>query len=776
MLSTLALLVACATNPIADTAIQRGEARLVAPETRTWSFQAQPPAASRQARLSLRARIDGPLKGGSNPWIVVRLNGQPVVGEQLLNKPLTYRMRNGTDASWVRGNRWRIVVSPDFSDALRTDPSVNVGIPDVDPFTFVWDVGRQLRPGSNELSVELVSLLTSPQELVLADITLAEGAPLAGGGRAPSAPVSGIVWADEPLPSFTLTAAVSQAGGVQARVGSRTVHVLTRVSEPKGRWKSTALSRPESLRSGERRVVGWSGVGYSVRRTVQVKPDRVEVSDAIRNTSARLLGLMVEHRLPTPERARTWLRGLPTTRTESLIEPRNPTAVWADGGLAAGLVADGDLLRAQTTLFREPGHVGLGTRELGIAPGETKTLEWSLFLAPRGDYWDVINRVRTAWGANQTLPGPATFDHTQGRDGTQPDLGGWVAQRGLKWVLSGQSEWRGDEVDRYGGNDRVHLAEGTAIPLAERWNAGFRRWQDRVHAEAPGTKVFLYLIDTISTEPGAQERYADSRMIDSEGRPMLSPYRYPVYKYAPTRSNSYGRAMMSTARWIVDELDPDGIYLDGWEWATGPHRYNDDPSVWDGATVRIDPRTHEVQGKRSITTLLQLGFKQDLVAYFRSQRRDLLANGAPMTRSTQRLGIPRFVEVASFSNLAQNHLSTPVGLGTMLGDDSSKARAAMAHGMLDFAGILMPYTWNQPDEQPWVAALSPLTPTRLEEGMVLGRERIVTNRSGSFGWRNGRVREVWIVDAGGGATRETKDDDRVTLRLDGGSFAVIVRG
>ena len=40
----------------------------------------------------------------------------------------------------------------------------------------------------------------------------------------------------------------------------------------------------------------------------------------------------------------------------------------------------------------------------------------------------------------------------------------------------------------------------------------------------------------------------------------------------------------------------------------------------------------------------------------------------------------------------------------------------------------------------------PITPTELHEGFIIGEERIVTNRSGLFGWNDASEREVHVFD------------------------------
>ena len=79
---------------------------------------------------------------------------------------------------------------------------------------------------------------------------------------------------------------------------------------------------------------------------------------------------------------------------QSTTDGAHPTVLarWRD--LAVGLAAEDDVLRLHAKAFREPGAIGLADPELGIAPGASHTLEWSLYPMPRGDYWAFVNALR----------------------------------------------------------------------------------------------------------------------------------------------------------------------------------------------------------------------------------------------------------------------------------------------------------------------------------------------------------------------------------------------
>jgi hypothetical protein len=81
------------------------------------------------------------------------------------------------------------------------------------------------------------------------------------------------------------------------------------------------------------------------------------------------------------------------------------------------------------------------------------------------------------------------------------------------------------------------------------------------------------------------------------------------------------------------------------------------------------------------------------------------------------------------------------------------------------------------------AHMYPFTPIELHEGYVIGRERIITRRSGLFGWDDSSRHEVHVYDDSGRevpgypAAQQIRDGANLTeLRLAEDWSAVIVRG
>lgn len=717
------------------------EARIEAGSSCEATFEWPEAPAGQQVRLSLKARLDWPAFAGHNPFLGVQVNGHAVEPEQLVSKPLEFTMNDGSDASWWGQGLWRLLYSPAFGERFEADPPAYM-VADADPYLFVWNITPYARPGTNAVTLHHPKLLVQPTTVVVADVCVEVGLP-------PPDPSNDKAGADAPLRTYVesgprpvdMQVRLGADGALKVAVSGvgRAVILTTRISEPEGRWAATPegnWTRATREASGSAR---WEGAEYRVEREVSVRADHVHIADTITNTSERLIGVMVEHRLELAGHAQPGrlLCGRRVYKArQTTPSPANPTALACWPELAVGLIAEDDIFRVHHESFSIPDAIGIADRKLGLAPGATHVLEWSVYPVPQGDYWDFINAVRRNWGSNFTIPGPSLIEPQPDGKQSAEGYGAWARKRGLAFAIAGQQAF----ADGY-------LAEGTAIPLATEWNAGFREWRSKLQQAAPECQALVYLHSQISTEPDAQAKYADCRVLDAGGKQLVSPYHYPVYLFLPRPDNAYGRALSETVRFILDDLPSDGIYNDCFTHDSAAYAWG---LPWDGCTVEIDPTTHEVGKPYSSVVLLQQPWKVELARMVRERGKLLVGNGPPFTRTLQQLHVPTFTETNSFAFLVDTHLSAPWGLGTHSAEQEDRTRVHMARRMLDHGGVYSVYTWaDEPTGAPFVRDFFPVTPRELRPGVVLAEERVLTNRSGRFGWPDGGRAEVHVYGADG---------------------------
>lgn len=750
-----------------------------------------------QVRLSTEARVDWASYGGASYYMVVTVNGVKLPGASLINKAPDMIMRNGMDMPWYQVGAWNLVYSPDFSDHISTG-ELEYGVVTPDPYRFVWDVTPYVKPGPNKVQFYQTKLLDQPTPLALRNVMVEQGEPLAtpeGVGVHPAPQGTLPVYIARAPKPVAMQAELSDDGQIRFASAGRSFQISTRTSLPLGAWTQNRPGAKWHAVGKKSKPATWSGPGYKVSRRIEKRSDHLRVFDTISNTGRELAGVMIENRLALPVTPKeVLLAGRPRIGVTSFREqPAHPTALAWWGDYSVGLVAEDDVFRTHHRAFSEPGAIGLSDPRLGIAPGQSHTLEWSIYPQKGGDYWSFINALRRNWGSNYKMQA-ATFD-TVGATTRRPEKEqhDWVTSRNLAIAISPQTEFTRDEAKTIPGlaQDPIlsnvppqHpvLSEGTAIPMARSWNEKATRWMELNRGAKPPVRSVVYIHANICSEPGAADKYADSKVVDAAGKHLVTPYFYPLYLYLPTLESSYGKALMETVKYIVDDMKADGLYMDEFSFGSVP-AYIHYPQ-WDGCTVEIDPTTHAVKGKVSSSVLLQQPWREAMLRYLRSRNKVLLANSFAATRTANRWQVQFFIESLSYSSLIESHLGSPWGLANHNPDQGEESQAQMTRGILDYGGLPCFYLWpDAPSENPSFSTLMyPTTPEQIGAGMVLGRERIVTKRSGRYGWPDGRGGDVYVFDGAG--KRVHKPDARpvavgkktyIDLRMPSDHFAILVK-
>ncbi|MBI4023403.1 MAG: hypothetical protein HY360_00375 [Verrucomicrobia bacterium] len=739
-----------------------------------------------QVRLSFAARVNYSSPCANNAAMTMTVNGKSIVGADLLNKPLEYHDKNGRDVYWAlpRGTIWFLFSWPDFSFESVQACESPYSVDDVNPFQFVFDITARVKPGKNTVSFMHNEITAEDHYLVLRDVRVEVGDAITSkAGNAVQPAPTGAVPTYVPLGRrrIGMHVRLSDGGMIRVQIGDRIFRFHTRTSEPEGQWAVTTTGEWREIPRGRTGQAEWACQGYRIGRRVTVRDDHILIADTFTNTSNHLVGVMLENALALSEKpTEIKLGGGPHyARNQSQQDSYNPTVLARWENVAVGLVAEDDIFRAHVKEFARPEAIGLADRELGIEPGRNHTLEWSIYPLPQGDYWDFINAVRRNWGSNFTIPGPTSFVDWVSTRLNDEDCRRWLKSRDINMVCSYDAMF-----------DQGKAAMGTAIPLAKKFCARTSEWMRQLHAVTPRVKALFYMNATLSTEPGAAEKYSDSRLLGPNGAQQTmvagSPQGITMAPlFISTLDNSYGKAMLETVKYLVNDLKADGLYHDVFCSAGyGARAWN---TAWDGCTVAIDPRTHAVTGKMSSVALLQQPWHVALVNYLRENDKIIIANGPMETRTLLNLKIPAFVETLfSYSSIRETHLGVPWGYGNhpTRGDgDYYRNTAELVRGLLEHGGVLAIPSWSEePKELTFLHRMYPITPLELRSGMVIGEERILTKRSGRYGWPDGSRAETYVFDGDGKQVleplvKEIRDGNLITteVRMPSDHFAILIR-
>ncbi len=508
---------------------------------------------------------------------------------------------------------------------------------------------------------------------------------------------------------------------------------------------------------------------YNFKRTMKIESDHVLVQDTLSNPTSRNVGVHLFHRVVAASNTReTRLGGLDSSK--SVRNAFNPSVYASYGSTGLGMVAEDDVFRVHALLGIDQGAPMLSDDQLVLAAGKSVTLEWSLYPTSSGNYWDFVNAVRRNWGTNRTIDGPFAFTAGFGTsDRDAAGLGKWAKDRDLKYIVGGMPK-----------NSDGTYAHGTGG--SDYWINSEKTWQTKLRAGDPGAKTLSYFHMQLSNEPGGENKYSDSKLVDESGQMIVYPNKERLPLYIPTPGNSYGKALISFLDSMASRIGVNGIYWDEMSGSYGAYNYG---GTWDGVTGELDARTKDIVRTRSAVPLQLLPMSRKIIDWANSKNLMLIANSMSRTRTLQDEPFLRFQEtLGNFDKLANTHLQWPVGLANNNKEESAADSVQQVISMLDQGAVY--YGWRYVREaSPWnfATVLYPITPVELGEGFVIGRERILTNRSGTYGFPDGSKAQVVVVDRDGSKVGSPQVNEvqangkrayRVTISS--GQFAVIIKG
>ena len=573
-----------------------------------------------------------------------------------------------------------------------------------------------------------------------------------------------------------ITVNLNGGGSFSVEWDSAHFNIESKASLPNKGWSPTSSSGPSSrLTEGESKEVDLTNTAYGFRRKVTVYSDHVGVQDTFHNNGASDVGVIIENRAHTNDAPSTVrLAGL-VRKGLRMRSATNPSVYGGWNGYGLALVAEDDAFRNQNLIGSDPPALLLADDQLVVKGGSSVTLEWSLYPTQDSDYWSFVNAARRNWGTNRLIDGPFAFafGFQTGMDKTKQDgawFTKWIKDRDLKIVV-------GDMPKNKNGT----YAHGSAAELATDWIQGEKHWQSAVAASLPDVKRLGYFHIQLSTEDGGASKYADSKLIDDKQQQMKYPGKDDLPLYVPSLTNSYGKTLWNYLKVQADEIGVSGLYWDEMSGSFGTYNY---AGEWDGVNGQIDPTTHEIINLRSQVALQIQPMEMKIIDWAKGKGLMIIGNGMPKTRTIMQQPIMRFQETqGTFDQMANTHLQWPVGLANNNIENTDAEAVANAHGILEAGGVYCGFRYLRPAAA-WnfTSVMYPITPVELHEGVVLGKERIHTSRSGTYGWADGAKADLYVVNADGTrnmtpSVQEVKVSGKLAykLTLDAGQIAIFVK-
>jgi hypothetical protein len=705
------------------------------------------------AEVVVHARLDFKTVAGGNPYLLVKVNGQVMNIDRVRNRLPQMDMGARQIAS-TGGDAWFIFFSPDFKPIPY---ETGYAVQGVDPFELRFDVG-DIWKKDGENVIEIHNLAQSNEYIIFAEVGVSERL-----SRkleppqlkpAPTGEVPTIVPTIDAKPDYTFKQAAG--GAIEVKLGDQRWVIESSFSTITPGWARLgggADSKSE-WKLMEKSADGLKATanGFVLQRTITRHDDRLQVVDRITNTLEEDLPVMYVHQTKVDRKnGKLFLAGMPTIMGQSTTNTAEHPAtlmLWEHSGL--GLLSEDDLTRVQANNFADNEVVGIRNDRMVVGKGKSVEIEFSIYPLETGEYFDFINRVRQSWGVNFQLTGSHADTHSESPgmnlemsdEALKTSLVNKDAIYGIAWIsyynLPG-NDWHDDEwvLRRQKMMDRLISIKPDFMPLM--YYHCFAAFQDpRTKTSANTAYLKSQFRDDVILRPdGTQADYSDPNM--------------PLF--LPTEGSAWGRATEEgVLDYRMERSKLKGVFWD--ETAYSAVKYDYNPSHWDGVTAEIDPNTHRIARKITSVTLASLPWRERVAKKIMSQYL-LMGNGAPHTRTFTRLHFLRFVETSSISNLLLAQLYSPIQLGDHLTERNEvDCYRNMVRG-LDFGGI---YYWYRPEiiaTHPTLTSyMFPITPINLGHGYIIGEERILTNRSGFFGWGDKSNFEAVVFDTHGNQTDE----------------------
>lgn len=716
--------------------------------------------------LIVRARLDFASVAGGNPFLQVKVNGQVMEIDRARNRLPFLDMGPRQIASTGPG-AWFVFFSPNFDPI---PPDSFYAVQGVDPFQLRFDVSDLWKPAGGNV-VEIANVGAGGDFPLVADVGVSERL-----SRkllppqlkpAPTGEIPTFVPVIEARPDYTLKQ--TPGGAIEITLGKQKWLVESMFSTLTPGWAklSGAADKTEweNFKVGKDSIVA-EAHGFEFERTITRHDDHIQVVDRVTNTLNEDLPLMYAHQTKVQRAdATVYLAGVPAAQAKAITytgEHPASLVLWKDAGLA--LLGEDDLTRAQSGNFIEDDLLGIRNIRTVVGKGKTVELEFSIYPLEAGEYFDFINRVRRNWNVNFTLDGSHVDTHSEAPgmnlEMSDSDLLNQLkfknARYGIAWIAYFNFPdlgWTEDAMmlRRQEMMDRLRRLDPNFKPLM--YYHAFSAFQDpRLQTDENLAYLKRYQADAILRPDGSQADYSNPKM--------------PLF--LPLEGTAWGKASEDILDFRLERGKFNDTFWDEIEYSSVKYDYN--PNHWDGVSADIDPNTHRIARKITNVMLATQPWRIR-VAEKLMKKGVLVGNGAPQTRSFTKLHFMRFVETSSIQNLILAQLYSPIQLGDHLTERNEvDAYRNMVRG-LDFGGV---YWWYRPEVIATHETLSsfmfPITPINLGHGFIIGQERIITNRSGLFGWNDNSDFEAIVYDTRGNRTDEVKIS---RIEKDGKTFAEV---
>jgi hypothetical protein len=578
---------------------------------------------------------------------------------------------------------------------------------------------------------------------------------------------------------------ITSSGGIILKIGPDNYYIESAYSYPSkkgllfnrfsvGETSENSDWTPSISQNNETVEINGRNKFYTVKRQLSHLGAGIKIKDKITNTSGSDIGIYIKTSIATGKSLKQneyYLSGLPGRR-EVKNAANNPTIFIQDETSSAGMIVDDSLQRCQLQISKYLNILSFNDSHFGLKAGSSYTLEYTLYPFVKKNYFSFINTIRKERKLNCTIPGPFAF--------------GWGGSQKGEVLICAPAPWfdfccggkpvlsRNEYKKKIIALNNSKKARNPGVLVISKLETNSRAIDKRTIVggeklpKGNNKKGYCSLLSKEQTavlDDSKYIKYKDSSMRSPDGRLYVDTY-YPHEPYInilllPEGNNQRFRDMIENIDFMLDEVGLDGVYTDCFEPSGDRARYSYEK--WDGHTVDLDSNGNILR-KYYDYTFTGANARKRIIEHVLKKGKILVQNGQPATNETNIPGRISFTEMENdnvsivaftedkppvFLWQARSQLSvSPVVLGLrprrLTSDKSKHAKilmrgiiTALRHGLLYYY-----YGWNIPLKGKGAGAygainhMFPFTPVELNEGFLIGKERIITCVSGKYFWPN----------------------------------------
>lgn len=698
----------------------------------TYEFEAQAVPPGKEAYLFFRGRVQNTKVAG---WVAgsmaVELNGKRIEGKRITNRPMRSTMMRGDNDQYIYDDgRFVLWYAPDFK-AVESHAQYKL-IGGVKACEFEFNVEGLLKRGKNTLVFKnLAAVMPNTSRIAhLGDAELRIKPRMAAAQFKPAP--TGEIPAWEPKLEFPkLYAELKQSRSrISFKVDDERFAVQSEFSAPDGKWHKG------------------SSPFYEHKREVIEHAEWLEVRDTFRNLTQEKVPVMQRHVCNLGDRHQgLWLGGVEIpSRNGRKSNAGNPSVYATTKAHGIGLVALNDAFKVHLSAGASGGEIEMADRNFVLNPGATYTAEMAVIPTGSADFWEFINAARRMLEVNFRLE--LMFASMAGVDPvyqwSDKTFKNFAVNKSANFVI--QSIY-GPGKSRYKGRNPYSTS---FLKVSHDY---YYKFHERLRQAFPDKSVkhAIYYHCFIDNYDGNDVRFKADRKLDAAGNHMNYGGRFTYDKlYIPTLTNEFGKETAKVIDVILNDIKADGIFWDEFCTSRGEYVYN----MWDGCSADIDMRTFKLGRLKGHSALLSRDWRAKQVKRIMAHG-PLMCSGAPYTRALAALKYHSFCETGSVTNCRGMLLWTPIGLGDHLTERTQEDTYRQMLRQLDHGCL---YAWYSTQvvatHKTLTEYMYPFTPMELRSGVLIGEERILTNRSGYFGWSDDSDFVAHVYDRDG---KEVKD-------------------